>query len=305
MAESFLSWIDRSFAEVRGSGSITLMSLCNPSDQTGQLQVGMVDPTTVIVIVGYGDIRGVDAAGAYVGLIAQDPMLTWRGLAGFFLTWCHACDPAGNEMFAWVKETLSQRDVSLLSVWDMPASIHPQRDWFEGERLQYAAFVNPARDIEAMWATPTTKPREGSALVATGPVSTSLANLVLLQDIKRDIPVLTSLRGGRSSWTVRSGNDSALAALAGLPAGSVAPRLQTFSSIADLPATWGVYRASGQQTWSKPVPNLYKSVRGSPTGRRHQQRWPKIEALFLPPGRAARLADITLLADPPFDPRVN
>lgn len=294
MYTQFWLWFDLSLREVQDQRAIQLLALANPSDPTSRLDVGLVDPTTVTVIVGYAQSRGYDAAAVYVGLIAQDPMCTWRGLTGFFVGWCQGCDQDGENTLQSLRQELRALNVELRSIWDLPPAIHPQGGWFEDERLRFGALVNGRAGVEDLWGRPTGSAKDGPALLATGLVVTGLANLVLVERLSHDMRRLATLRQSPSLWSIRSGRMDVLAELAAIPSKPVLPRRQEVRRRAELPATWGAYRESANGSWSGPVPNLRNALEGHVFGR-NDDGASTMSIAFLPPDRAARLSDILQL----------
>lgn len=297
MFSQLWSWLDDSFEVVREQVEIQHAALPNPSDPVTRLDVGLLDPTTVTVIVGYAHLHGFDATGAYVGLIAQDPMGTWRGLTGFFLGWCQGCDPGGETTLKSIRLALRGRGVELKSIWELPAAIHPRAGWFEGDRLLLGALINRRAGLEDLWRRQDGRAHDGPALVATGPVVTTLANLVLVERLDHDLPLLAELRPNPSAWMVRGGRLDALAHLAGIPPTPVRPLRGVARRRVDLPSAWGAYGRGGQDPGSGPVPNLRAALDDFPFAR-HRTSAVRLPIWYLPPGRAVRLSDVLQLGRP-------
>ena len=214
----------------------------------GPIEFEMVDPTTICVLAGYGHIRNRVVTSGYVGLVAQEPFGYWCGLTGFYFASCPACDPDGENRFAEVQRLLGEvagslgapesRDVAGAIEWrsafDLHEALHPRRGWFE-DRLAWGALLNPVSGLSPFWIAyhddgdapaagigvdsdadaPTVDEDFRAALVATGPVFISRANLRYLDDVANDLPRLLQ-RIGPGMTMVRFGEPEALKLLGNL-----------------------------------------------------------------------------------------
>jgi hypothetical protein len=294
MYRALWSWVDTSLLVVRSQARLTPMALPNPSDTTTSLPVGMVDPTTVVVIVGFGVILGRAATSAYVGLVGQDPTGRWRGLTGFFVSWCQACDLHGDGAMKHIHRELVDRAVAMKSIYDLPPALRPRGRWFAGtvhdDRLLYGGFVNRWEGLSECWVTYDPQLTTGAALIATGPSASGLGNLVLLQDLNAEHDALESVRRRSPLWMQRSGTEEALFRLAGMV--TPAPlRERTSLRPGALPASWGAYLDPALGIWMGPFPNLCRSMT-EPTARRPAAG---TVVRYLPEGHAVRLADLAQL----------
>jgi len=265
MWSAFCAWWDASAAAVQGSPRVEVAALPDPNGGRA-LEVGLVDPSTVVVVTALGQVGGHEANGLYVGLVGQDPSDHWRGLTGFFLTWCPGCDEGGEQLLRDVRTHVSAHHVALSSLYDMPEALHPQDGWFERDRGLLAGWVSPRHGLGPCW-TRTGAPVRGAALVATGPTFADLGNVVLIEG-PDDIAVLARLRPGRELWTWRTGELAALEILAGLGKRSVTVSTARMASRA--PLGWGSYRLHSGGPVVGPVPDLrralHKAVAGLPPG---------------------------------------
>ncbi len=291
--DQFLSqlwmWIDGTLRSLQGQRSIAAATLPNPADPSTALPVGMLDPTTALILMAFGKIRGIEAKGIYVGFVGQNPNFLWQGLTGFFVPYCPGCDQDGEATLRMLRGEVRSRDITLESIWDLPVELHPQEGWFEGDRLMLGGLASPRAGLSNFWtrhAPPTDL--EQAHLIAAGPVATSLANFVLLDDDDA-IEGLERIRGPRSRWTFRTGSATALAELAHLGGAAVDRTRQVILRPKMAPTAWGSFRDQAG-TWRGPYPNLRRAViewaegrEGTPSG---------IEIEHLPAGGAVRLTDL-------------
>jgi hypothetical protein len=290
MKRQLWAWINTTLRSLREQQTVGMTMLPNPSSLRSRLPVGMVDPTTTIVLVAAAQSGGYEAPGAYVGLVGQEPHGRWRGLTGFYAPWCPGCDADGDAMFRGIRSGLEARDVRVRSVWDLPAGLHPRDGWFDQERLKLGGFVDQRPGLTDTWEVVGGTPTHGPAAVATGPSTASLSNIVLVRDLSQDLAELARLLP-RGRWTTRPGADAALARLLGVD-GSKPSAIHTMRS-RDVPATWGVWRGIGEKSWNGPVPNLRAHLAAAEGARPSTS---PVEVRHLTPERPARLKDILSLA---------
>ena len=281
------AWIDRTLTRIRHQQSIATLDLPNPSNPQIDLGVGMVDPSTVLIILGIGQRAGHEANGIYVGFVGQDPNCLWRGLTGFFLPWCPGCDADGNTTLRSLQRALRERDVMMTSAWDLPVDIQPQDGWFDGDRLMLGGRVHTLPGVTDYWRRADASLRE-PALVATGPVTTSLSNLILLDG---DVRHLTELRPHPSRWTVRTGSAATLSTLAGIA--STTPHINRgHRRPTRIPAAWGSF-CDQSGTWHGPFPNLRRTATEWATTQ--PEPTSSLSFMCLPEGVAVRLSDVLQL----------
>ena len=287
-------WLDGSFAQLRRTRAIGPLSLPNPSATGAPLSVGLVDPTAVVVVLAYTVITGRDATGAYIGLVGQDANSLWRGLTGFFVAWCHACDPEGVESMASLRARLEARDVTMEWPTELPAALHPRDGWFgpteTGQRrLQRGGLVNRDPELAAFWEPYNPSSSAGPALVSIGPAAADLGNVVLLEDVERQSTRIEQLVGGSvAGWRQRLGTRHRLEELAAITTGSTRVE-RTARDAGRLPASWGSYADPVSGTWVGPVRNLKASARLLPRTREG------LPVRYLAPATATRLRDIEAL----------
>lgn len=292
MYDHFWAWIEASLAYLRRQPGIARAAVPSPKDPSASLDVGLIDSSTATVIVGLGQVRGHEAEGAYVGLVVQEPFGTWRGLSGFYLSWCPACDRGGNQAIRRVRSELTRRAVALKSIWDMPAALHPREGWFDNERLLFGRFISERPGLNATWQTLAQR-IDTPALIATGPVMSNLANLVLVDSLALEAPVLRALLGSGGAWSMRFGDTAALELLADIGREATIGRMSA-TRPGNVPAAWGAYRLDGEAAVFGPFPNLWRTLRevldARPGDPRHFA-----DLVHLPVGRAVRLADVLAL----------
>lgn len=285
------NWIDLTLRSLRRQIAIHSSALPNPSSPAASLPVGLVDPSAVLILLAVAQVRGYDADGVYVGFAGQDPNCLWRGLTGFFVPWCPGCDQDGDRLLRDLESGLRKRGVGVGSVWDLPAEVHPQDGWFDGDRLMLGGCVDARPGISGYWQGVDMARDAGTVmLVATGPVATSLANLVLL-DAYEHLEQLATLRPHASRWTTRQGDLGALAELAGIKATQAHP-IRARRRLTQVPSAWGVY-CDQDGSWQGPFANLRRAVTeltSYPVGGPHS-----ILVEYLPADTPVRLADILQL----------
>jgi hypothetical protein len=285
------AWIDRTLTTIRHQQSIATVDWPNPSDPQTNLGVGMVDPSTVLIILAISQRYGHEANGIYVGFVGQDPNCLWRGLTGFYVPWCPGCDHDGDHTLRYLDQALRDRDVMMTSVWDLPVDIQPQDRWFDGDRLMLGGRVHTLPGVTDYWRRADASLR-APALVATGPVTTTLSNLILLDC---DIRHLAELRPHPSRWTVRTGCAAPLLTLAGIA--STAPLINRgHRRPTRIPAAWGSF-CDHSGTWHGPFPNLRRAaVEWAAT---QPQPASSLSFLCLPERVAVRLSDILQISTKP------
>lgn len=291
MHSAFERWFDTSIARLHDSQHIATLTLPNPSDPATSLPVGLIDPTTVVVLQAFTVLTGRDATGAYVGLVGQDPNGLWRGLTGFFLAWCHGCDPGGRRSMTALRHQIEERSISMSSIHQLPSALRPRDGWFgsteEGERLRWGGLANKDDSLSPFWEPYDPQPDTGPALVSIGPAFTDLANLVLLHDLGHESPDLERIAGGvTAGWRQRRGRLHRLEQLAALNRSRARFTDREARDVGRLPATWGTYMDPVTRTWSAPVRNVKDAARLVPRSRN------PLRVRFLPPGTASRLDDI-------------
>lgn len=297
MDDSLERWLSSSFTTIRGTRSIGPILLPNPSDPDGQLSVGAVDPTTVVVVLAFTVLTGRDATGAYIGLVGQDPNSLWRGLTGFFVAWCHGCDAGGRRSMKALRRRLESHGVDMRSIYQMPQALSPRGAWFgasqEGARLRWGGLINADADLTAYWEPYAPDAGTGPAVVSIGPAQTNLANLVLVEDLARDSRALERLAGGpRAGWRQRLGALDRLEELMGLGYEHDPVQARSARDVGRLPATWGSYLEPQTHQWIGPVRNLKEAALLLPRTR------VPLSVRLLPANKASRLSDILSLPLP-------
>ncbi len=290
MIAQFWTWIDDSISCLRDDPSIRHYDLPNPSDPTQRLPVGIVDPTTVVVLLGFAQVGGHEATGAYVGLAAQDMSTGWKGLTGFFVPWCPGCYEQGDAVFKSLREGLASRSVTVGSAWDLPSGLWSRRGWFDDDRLQLGGFVVTVRGVDPVWTFSGLAETDGPALVATGPTTSSLANVILVPSLSQSADRLRRLRPAVDTWTVKRGPTRRLAALAGLGEEPIYARSVTVDRPSRAPAAGGWWRLPGEGVWHGPVPNVWLDLRDCAVVGKRQ-----VEVVHLPEFTPVRLSDICAL----------
>lgn len=289
----FWAWVEASVGCIRGQTYVGPTRLPNPSDLSDSIDGGFVDATTAVFVVGLGEIRGREAEGAYVGIVVQEPLGDWRGISGFFLSWCPACDPGGNRAIRHLRRVFAEHSVSMTSIWDMPSALHPRHGWFGNDRLLLAGFINPHAGLDSIWRGAMAGEITGPALIATGPTMTGLANVVLVDNLAVDGPRLRQILGNVGYWSVRVGEAEILERLVGIGEYRAPTRLAV-NRTGRVPAAWGAYRIGEQPTVFGPTPNLWMALRRAVQTRPGQVA-PTVTITYLPAGRAVRLTEILAL----------
>lgn len=294
MNSQFWAWVKASIGCIRGQAYVGPAWLPNPSDLSASIGGGFVDGSTAVFIVGLLEIQGNEAEGAYVGIVVQEPLGDWRGLSGFFLSWCPACDRGGNRAIRQLRRVFAEHGVTMTSIWDMPPALHPRHGWFDNERLLLGGFIHPHVGLDSIWRAAMTSEVTGPALIATGPTTTSLANVVLVDNLKVDGPRLRQFLDNEGYWSVRLGEAETLERLVGIGEYRVPTRLAV-NRTGRVPAAWGAYRIGEQPTVFGPIPNLWMALRRSFRAAPGQVA-PTVTIMHLPAGRAVRLTEILALA---------
>lgn len=281
------AWIDATIVAIRRQASLATVGLPNPWNPDTSLPVGMVDPSTVLIVLAIAQRFGQEAAGIYVGVVGQDPNCMWRGLTGFFVPWCPGCDKDGDQTLRYLERTLQKRGVVMASVWDLPVAIQPQEGWFDGDRLMLGGRVHILHGVADYWRRVDAELRE-PALVATGPVATSLSNLVLLD---ADPLLLADFRPHPTRWTIRQGEAAPLSALAGIS--SLPAQLHRGQRPPSrLPTAWGSF-CDHSGIWHGPFPNLRRAA--STWAASQPEPGASLSIVYLPKGCAVRLSDVLRL----------
>jgi len=291
MSTAFNGWVDASVAAVRGCGAIQAMRLPDPNGGS-PLDVGLLDPSTVVAVAAYGQTGGHEANGLYFGLVAQDPMTHWRGLTGFFLTWCPGCDDGGESLLRGLRSRLRQHGVVLRSIYDMPSALHPQDGWFERDRGLLAGHVSLRPGLSPHWVHVASGGESWPALITTGPALSDLTNVVLVERPQESV-ALARLRPHPKRWTWRLGDLAALEALVVLRRDR--PRVSMTYTPLRSPASWGVYRLSPRGPVVGPVANLRRALTSALEGA-PRDRIGHVQVGYLQAGAAARMADVLSLS---------
>jgi len=243
----------------------------------------VIDPSLAYFVFALAR-RGDTAVGAmYIGLVAQEPNGTWRGLTGYYLPWCSDCHHDEGHTLDLLMEWLPE-DGHLRRAETVPAGMRPHAGWFD-DRFRRAVLLpnDHAGASDTGWQTLLFAESDTSqlpgvpALVCIGPVTQSLANIVLLDSFRDHVD---GLARAVTAWpreqetplrfTYRLGAPATLRALAGLPARGTQRSIEKGRMPGQLariqpPISWGAYRVvvNGQAVRSGIARNLRAVARAA------------------------------------------